>query len=399
VLAQTPPTEWARTYGAEDYDSARSVVQTSDGGYALAGRGFATLVKTDPEGNQQWNKSYGGGASSVVQTSDGGYAIAGGFSDFWLVKTDNTGNMQWNQTYGGSDDEQACSVVQTDDGGYAIAGTTKSFGAGWTNFWLVKTDAAGNMEWNKTYGGTTDNYCHFMVQTNDEGYALAGYTGYAIPGSTQSSGAGATDFWLVKTDAAGNMEWNKTYGGSWHDRAYSLVQTSDQGYAIAGWTASFGAGGFDFWLVKTDIFGNMEWNKAYGGGGSEECMSLVQTDDEGYALVGYTLNEDFWLVKTDSTGNMQWNQTYGGSDDERAYSVVQTDDGGYAIAGTTTSFGAGRSDFWLVKLACKPPQPVGGTSLSLEAHRLLPWAAATILIVALAVAAPMIRARRDLDGA
>jgi predicted secreted protein len=142
-------------------------------------------------------------------------------------------------------------LIQTSDGGYALAGSTQSFGAGSWDFWLVKTDAAGNAQWNRTYGGTSDDEAYALVQTVDGGYALAGYTG--------SIGAGYYDFWLVKTDASGNEQWNKTYGGTGDDDASALVQTGDGGYALAGRTESFGAGNYDFWLVKTDVESGLAW--------------------------------------------------------------------------------------------------------------------------------------------
>ena len=200
--------------------------------------------------------------------------------------------------------------------------------------------------WNKTYGGTGYDEAHALVQTSDGGYAMAGETG--------SFGAGNADFWLVKTDASGTMQWNKTYGGTYDDRAHALVQTSDGGYAVAGWTMSFGAGGFHFWLVKTNSTGGMEWNQTYGGTNNDEAYALVQTSDGGYAVAGGTGsfgagNGDFWLVKTDASGTMQWNKTYGGTDADEAGALVQTSDGGYAMAGETGSFVAGNADFWLVK--------------------------------------------------
>jgi predicted secreted protein len=249
-------------------------------------------------------------------------------------------------TYGGTNDDRAYALVQTSDGGYALAGWTNSFGAGSYDFWLVKTDAAGTMQWNTTYGGTASDRAYALVQTTDGGYALAG--------NTQSFGAGWSDFWLVKTDASGNMMWNQTYGGTDWDYAYALVQTTDGGYALAGYTDSFGAGGSNFWLVKTDTNGNMQWNMTYGGTNDDRVYALVQTSDGGYALAGWTNSfgaggSNFWLVKTDTNGNMQWNQTYGGTNNDQAYALVQTTDGGYALAGYTYSFGAGSYDFWLVE--------------------------------------------------
>ncbi|MFX1563021.1 MAG: dockerin type I domain-containing protein [Promethearchaeota archaeon] len=370
-----PPTEWTRTYGINgNHNEARSLVQTSDGGFAVLGftRHYVAgwvytedfwLVKTDPAGNAEWNRTYGvptyddlESGRSVVQTDDGGYALAGYagiygqpiYYDFWLVKTDSLGNMEWNQTYGGADIDCAYSLVQTSDGGYVMTGGTSSYGAGKTDVYLVKTDSTGNMEWNQTYGGADIDCAYSVVQAGDGEYVVAGLT--------DSYGAGNRDFWLIKTDAGGNTMWNQTYGGTEMDWGYSVVRTSDGGYAIAGFTESFGAGIRDFWLVKTDSSGNMEWNQTYGGTQKEEAYSLVQTSDGGYALVGWTnssptASHDFWLVKTDSTGNMEWNQTYGGtgSDVARAWSVVQTVGGGYAMAGYIHFYSFGVTDFWLVK--------------------------------------------------
>ena len=197
-------------------------------------------------------------AFSLVETADGGYAIAGYTNssgadyDFWLVKTDGVGNVEWNQTYGGPTVEIGGSLVVTSDGGYALTGGWNC-SAGGADFWLVKTDAAGNMEWNQTYGGANSEEAGSLVVTSDGGYAIAGawdvvYDIDPVHGFSISNG----DFWLVKTDAFGNMEWNRTYGGTDYDLAGSLVVTSDGGYALAGFTSSFGVGGGDFWLIKTD---------------------------------------------------------------------------------------------------------------------------------------------------
>jgi hypothetical protein len=326
------------------------LVATSDGGYALAGGSL--FVKTDALGNMEWDQICGGSAQSLVATSDGGYAIAGdtsasgaGSTDFWLMKADAVGNTQWSKTYGGAFIDEASSLVATSDGGYAIAGDTWSFGAGEDDFWLVKTDALGNMQWNRTYGGSSGDHAYSVVAAPDGGYALTGYT--------SSFGAGWNAFWLVKTDALGNMQWNRTYGGIIRDEALSLVATSDGGYAMAGYTIR--SAGTYFWLVKTDALGNIQWNQTYGGTGSNTARSLVATSDGGYAIAGaagvsgFGGGGDFWLVKTDALGNIQWNQTYGGTSSDWAYSLVATSDGGYAIAGWTASFGAGGRDFWLVK--------------------------------------------------
>jgi len=306
-----------------------------------------------------WSQTYGGtendGALSLVQTSDGGYAMVGytrsfgaGKDDFWLIKTDEAGNMQWNRTYGGTDGDYAFSLVETSDGGYTIAGYTRSYGAGRDDFWLIHVDSSGTAEWNRTYGGWDDDGAIFLVHTSDGGYALAGMT------ESFGYGSDRDDFWLVKTDSSGNMEWNQTYGGTNRDYGFCLVQTSDGGYAFAGSTSSLGAGNHDSWLVKTDAFGNMEWNQTYGGADADGSSSLIQTADGGYVLAGSTNSfgageDDFWLIKTDEAGNMQWKQMYGGTGSDIASSLIETSDGGYAIAGYTFSDGAVNSDAWLVK--------------------------------------------------
>jgi hypothetical protein len=357
---------WSKTYGGSGSELAwAGFVQTTDGGYALAGytNSFGAggcdswLVKTDASGNEQWNNTYGGTSNEmafdIVQTGDGGYVLAGwtesygvGGSDCYLVKTDASGNMQWNRTYGGvSYTENAMAVVQTDDDGYAFLAYT------WdpVGYWLVKTDSLGNMQWNKTYAESGEDYPLDMIQTNDLGYALVGM---AWPSDAQRD-----DVCLVKTDAAGNAQWVRTYGEPNVDEGgYALVQTTDGGYAVAG-EKDYSTGGTDgdFLLLKTDSEGNMNWNKTYGKPGEDDfAWALTQTIDGGYALAGVaswynSISGDAWLVKTDADGNEQWNRTYGGTGDDEALGIVQTGDGGFVLAGWTSSFGAGGFDFWLVK--------------------------------------------------
>jgi len=361
-----PPMKWNKTYGGDSPEMAYSAQQTNDYGYVIAGytSSFGAhgtdfwLVKTDPNGNTQWNRTYGGlsgdEAYSVKQTNDGGYILAGntnsfsiGFSDFWLVKTNSDGEMVWNKTYGGIRWDIAYSVQETIDGGYIAAGSTNSFGSGYEDFYLVKTDANGIMQWNKTYGGLYDDIAYSIQQTSDGKYVVCGYT--------SSFGAGYEDFWLLKIDSVGNVEWNKTYGGENSEFSYCVQQTSDNGYIIAGSTYSLETE-FDIYLVKTDSSGNMQWNKTYGGSLDEEAYAVQQTSDGGYILAGFTDsfsdNRDIWLIKTDPSGNIEWSQAYGGAEKDEAYAIQQTSDGGYTIAGTTYSFGPSWDpDFWLIRLA------------------------------------------------
>lgn len=358
VNEKPPATMWNRTYGSEDYERAWSVAKTADGGYVIAGEANYTdfwVVKTTSDGTMEWNLTYETVtkcvAHSLIQTSDMGYAVVGeAINDFFLVKITPNGTLEWNKTYDGGATDVARSVIQTSDGGYVIAGRT-GWGAGNWDGWVVKTNSEGTIEWEKKYGGSRDDLLYAVVKTENGGYAVAGYT--------TSYGAGLDDCWLVKINSNGEQEWEKTYGGTNDDCAFALVTTSDGGYALTGSTVSFGAGQKDFWLIKTDASGNEVWNQTYGGVGindHEIATALVVTQDGGYAIAGYTNSldaggNDFWLVKTDATGNADWNQTYIGAGNNMAQSLVATSDGGYAIVGNVQSSDdpSADYDFWLVK--------------------------------------------------
>ncbi|MCK5052174.1 MAG: T9SS type A sorting domain-containing protein [Candidatus Cloacimonetes bacterium] len=356
-----PDTLWTRTFGGGGNDIAYSVKQTTDGGFIIAGytnsygvgESDFWLVKTDLNGNEEWNQTYGGNeldrAHSVQQITDGGFIIAGytnsfglGYYDFWLVKTDENGNEEWNHTYGGVDLDRAYSVQQTTDGGFIIAGSTESYGAGNRDFWLIKTDENGNEEWNHTYGGDNLDMALSVQQTTDGGYVIAGW------------GGDYGSYLLVKTDANGFEEWNQTYGDINLAIAQSVQQTTDGGYIIAGWI-EIGTDNRKFYLVKTDANGIEEWDQIYSGGLFNTACSVKQTIDGGSILAGDTYSSetfsfDFWLMKTDEFGNEEWNQSYGGDGHDMAMSIQLTTDGGYVIAGFSESYGAGGSDFWLIRL-------------------------------------------------
>jgi len=215
------------------------------------------------------------------------------------VKTDANGNIQWAKTYGGTSDEGAYSVQQTSDGGYIVAGYTESFGAGYADAFLIKTDANGNVIWAKTYGGTGYDKASSVQQTSDGGYIVAGYT--------ESFSAGYIDVFLVKTDANGNIMWAKTYGVTDIDGAFSVQQTSDGGYIVAGITHSFDVDSADIFLIKTDANGNVQWAKTYGGTDDDWAYSVQQTSDGGYIVAGWTGSwpyYDIFLIKTDANGNI-----------------------------------------------------------------------------------------------
>ncbi|RLE39959.1 hypothetical protein DRJ16_07635, partial [Candidatus Woesearchaeota archaeon] len=372
--APTPEMEWSKIFGGAYSDSGRSVQQTSDGGYIIVGEtesfGWWTynvyLIKTDEKGNEEWSKKFGNAGDddygeSVQQTDDGGYIIVGSTHsygtpyDVYLIKTDENGNIEWSKTFGGSDSDYGESVRQTSDGGYIIAGGTSSFGAGSSDVYLIKTDENGNIEWSKTFGGASWDRGYAIQQTSDGGYIIAG--------STKSFGAGSSDIYLIKTDENGNMEWRKTFGGSYDEDGHAVQQTSDGGYIIAGSTESFGAGDYDVYLIKTDEKGNEEWSRTFGGSNWDKGYSAQQASDGGYVIAGSTESfgagyRDVYLIKTDEKGNEEWSKTFGGTDWDHGESVQQTDDGGYIIAGSTESFGAGWGDVYLIKLAPKALTPV-----------------------------------------
>ncbi|MCX6600255.1 MAG: hypothetical protein NT025_01675, partial [bacterium] len=215
----------------------------------------------------------------------------------------------WSRTYGGDGDEWCHSVQQTVDGEYILAGWTSSFGAGSEDFWLVKTDANGDSLWSRTYGGNDLERCYSVQQTRDGGYILAGLT--------ESFGGGGDDFWLVKTDGNGDSLWSRTFGASNNDACFSVQQTADGGYILGGCTVTLGGDGYSA-LVKTDSSGNSQWSRIYGGSG---WNSVQQTADGGYVLGGSVVSfgqlyEDFALVKTDSSGGSLWSRTFGGSYNE-----------------------------------------------------------------------------------
>jgi len=365
LSAQAPDTLWTRTFGGDGSDYAFSVQQTADGGYIIAGytESFGVdslelyLIKTDATGNPFWARTYGGIGRDycywVQQTSDSGYIIAGtttssgaGARDLWLLKVSPSGDTVWTKTYGGTNHEEGMCVQQTFDNGYIIAGLTNSFGAGAYDVWLIKTDSLGNGIWTRTYGGTSYDVSRQVQQTSDGGYIIVGFT--------ESFGAGNGDIYLIKTNANGDSLWIKTYGGVNRDFGFSVQQTIDNGYIIAGYTYSFGAGSSDVYLIKTDVNGQVIWTRTYGGALKESGRLVQQTSDGGYIIVGYTESfgmggSDVWLLKIDENGDSIWTRVYGGSEGDAGYGLDQTTDNGYIITGATHSFGAGGADVWILK--------------------------------------------------
>jgi hypothetical protein len=352
---------WWRTYGGTGGDVGYSVQQTLDGGYIVAGAtgsfgadGDVYLIKTDAQGDTLWTRAYGGTDNdfgySVQQTSDGGYIFAGltagKVSRVNLIKTNASGDTLWTRTCGGADGREGSSIQQTSDGGYIVTDGTGLLGQGSWDVYLVKTNASGDTLWTRIYGGMGHDLGRSVQQTADGGYVVAGYT--------WSFGAGSSDVYLMKTNASGDTLWARTYGGTGGDVGYSVQQTLDGGYIITGYTASFGEGLTDVYLIKTDAAGDTLWTRTCGGTNWDEAYSVRQTADGGYIVAGRTQSfgtggEDVYLIKTDASGDTQWTRTCGGSSADAGCSVQQTSDGGYVVAGYTQSFGAGSDDVYLIK--------------------------------------------------
>ena len=357
--------KFVNTIGGGSPDYGECVEQTPDGGYIIAGstESFGNgerdvwVIKTNEYGNEEWNHSYGGNdydlCNSLDKTIDNGFILLGstksygnGDTNIWLIKINSNGNEEWNKIFETSGCDNGYSVKQVADNGFIITGTIESIGRASTDISLIKTDSQGNMEWNKTFGGSDFDYGFSVDQTNDEGYIIAG--------STESFGYGDYDVWLIKTDSQGNEEWNKTFGGIDTDESNYVFQTFDGGYILTGNTRSYGNGSYDVWLIKTDSQGNEEWNKTFGGISSDYGYSVYQTNDEGFIITGLTSSfgnggSDVWLIKTDSQGNEEWNRTFGENTHDYGRDVKQATDGGYIITGYTNSFNALNLDVLIIK--------------------------------------------------
>ena len=378
---------WTRTYGGTKAEDSYSVQQTLDGGYVIAGytssygagQADVYLVKTNASGDTLWTRTYGGTlwdqGNSVQQTSDSGYIITGYKSqqsagyDVYLIKTSVSGDTLWTRTYGWADDDEGNSVRQTSDGGYIIAGQTYSFGTTSWDVYLIKTNASGDTLWTRVYGAVGVDEGNSVQQTSDAGYIIAGLTG--------SFGAGSYDVWLIKTNAAGDTLWTKTYGGPDFDVGNSVQQTSDGGYIITGYTDSYGAGSADVYLIKTNASGDTLWTKTYGGAGDEVGLSVRQTSDQGYVVAGYTVppagTDLAWLIKTNASGDTLWTMTYPEGTNSIGRSAQLTSDGGYIIAGYTDSLGG---DICLIKTdangSVSVEEPGSGRQMAAGSRRATP---------------------------
>ncbi len=386
------PVVWMKTFGGRRTDQCWALDTTVDGGFILVGdtASFGSggsdfwLVKVDTNGQEEWNKTYGGSRTDYAvdghQTSDHGFILVGGTTsygagddDAWLAKTDPLGNELWNRTFGGSNMDQGYAVKEVSDGGYIICGGTKSFGKGPNDYWVIRTDQNGQELWNITYGTKGYDWGYDIIEIPDKGFVFTGGT------DTSLSGTHILDIGLIKINQNGVLQWEKMFNKPpaekrW-DEGYGVIQTPDGGYIIAGvaHTSSWEADGTGAgWIIKTDAAGNKQWDKTYGGVNCDCLCGIQMASDGGYILSGWTHtydegNGDMWFMKTDAQGVDQWDMTIGGNKFEWTmfHTVQQTTDQCYLIAGTTQSIGAGGSDIILVKL--------GEPSITIQQNHRFSW--------------------------
>ena len=354
---------WRRIFGGAADEEAMSIGRTSGGALIVGGwtRSFGKeeregwIVKLDADGKEIWSKTYGGAcdhsAASVRETSDHGF-IAGGSagngtaSNAWIVKIDSNGAETWSKTFGASGEDNCTGILQTADGGYAFTGRTSSPGTEKSDAWLVKIDSNGNEVWNKTYGIGNHNGADAIAQTGDGGYALTGVT--------VSSEGGQSDFWIVRTDGTGREIWSRTFGKGVDGRGRAILPTRDGGLLAVGEIQQKSEAETCALLVKVDENGKELWIRTFGDGG-DRATSVLEAEDGGYVVAGYTLssgntNGSVWLAGFDAEGNRIWTRTCGDILEGRGYSVREAPDGGYVVAGSALSAGSGRRGALLIKV-------------------------------------------------
>ncbi|MCB2411128.1 T9SS type A sorting domain-containing protein [Hymenobacter lucidus] len=425
AAAQAPTKQWDKTFGGSSEERLWAMQVTRDGGSILGGNSNSGIsgdktqanrgeddywvVKLDAAGNKLWDKTFGGSGDeyfyAVQQTADGGYLLGGtsasgisgdktqasnGYEDFWVVRLDANGNKIWDKTYGGSDDDALTGIQLTSDGGFLLGGYSSSGRSGdktqpsqgsW-DVWVVKIYAQGNKIWDRSFGGSSSDFANAMSATRDGGVVLAGESRSPISGDKSQPNQGGYDYWIVKLDATGQKQWDRTLGGSGYDEAYGVQQSADGGYILNGITESgisgdktqASRGGRDYWVVKLDAAGMKLWDRTLGGAGSDQGFAVLATSDGGATVGGMSSSgitgdktqvswggSDFWLVRVNGTGTILWDLTLGGTDGDgslAANGIQATSDGGLLVAGESASSssgdktqnGPGMGDFWVVKL-------------------------------------------------
>ncbi|HRI79448.1 MAG TPA: MopE-related protein [Cyclobacteriaceae bacterium] len=412
IVPRSPLIAWEKSFGGTGNDNPQCILQTSDGGFVIAGSTYSAdgevtgnhgswdcwIVKLDTASNMQWQKCLGGSnpdyANSILQTTDGGFIVAGavlsndgdvtvnnGGYDYWVVKLDSNGAIEWQKSYGGVKDDMAYSISQTQDGGFILGGYSSSNNGdvsgnhGSEDYWIVKLSHIGDLEWQRSLGGTTTDKLYSVQETTDGGFIAGGYS-RSYNGDV-SGNHGQSDFWIVKLGNTGSLIWEQSLGGDDDDEAYSIMQTNDGGYIVGGNSRSNNGdvsgnhGYIDYWVVKLDATGNIEWQKSLGGSDADWGYSVRQTNDGGFVVAGsayssngdvskHFMGSDYWIVKLGVNGNIEGENSFGGNNSEAVTSIQQTSDSGLIVAGYSGSpdeeigNNIGGNDFWIVKLHLPP---------------------------------------------
>jgi Secretion system C-terminal sorting domain len=351
---QGPTIQWQRSFGGSIVDELNYIVATADGGYILAGS---------------------------TSSSNGDVTVNHGGGDYWVVKINDTGGIQWQKSLGGTFNENGTSIQKTRDGGYIVSGYSNSNDIDVTghhgstanpDYWLVKLNDTGAIQWQKSLGGTNGELGWSMATTFDGGYVVAGNS-YSNDGDVTGNHGSSSDYWVVKLNDTGGIQWQKSLGGTFIDYARSIQQTADSGYIVAGAAQSNNGdvsglhGNYDYWIVKLNDTGGIRWQKCLGGFNFDDAYWIEQTSDHGYIVAGNSRSingnvtgnhggDDCWIVKLDDTGRIQWQKSLGGSLSDGAASIQQTTDGGYIVGGSSNSNDLevsgnhGSADCWVVKL-------------------------------------------------
>jgi hypothetical protein len=427
-LVQTTPlaptVQWQASFGGSAFDWSYGLRQTSDGGYIIGGESasgpggnktspsYGTndfwLIRLDANGNKLWDKTFGGSGPdrlfSIHKTSDGGFILGGrsaspisgnksspsyGADDFWVVRVDANGNKLWDKSFGGAGNDRLYSLHPTSNGGFIlggisdspVGGTKTNSGFGANDYWVIRIDANGNELWQRAFGGTGDDILRAVRSTSDGGVVLAGFSSSAVSGNKSAPSRGGNDIWIVRTDAAGNKLWDKSYGGSGEEGIDEdgIQQTADGGFIVGGSSASVASGnktspsfgGDDFWLLRLDPQGNVIWDRTFGGGGNDDGSRVIQIADGGFVIGGASESGlggnkaspnlglfDYWIVRVDVSGRPLWEASFGGADSDYLYGLAQTADGGFIMSGLSwsvpggnkTSPNYGSGDVWVLKL-------------------------------------------------
>jgi hypothetical protein len=429
---------WEKSYGGIQSEYLFDAQPTADYGFILAGSSLSGksgnkqqenikdldywVWKMDEKGDLDWQKSFGGTGADFLQsiqnTIDGGFILAGtstsmkgadkkednyGMEDFWVIKLNAKGDEEWQKTIGGTGRDVLTAIRQTKDGGYIMGGSSESIVSGLKteisygslDYWIVKLDSTGNIEWQKSFGGQFMDQLESILPTKDEGYIIGGWSNSFKSGNKTEESFGQGDYWILKLDRNGEIKWQRVFGGEDDDHLYTIIELREGGFLAGGDSRSGTSGnkkeangkGTDFWLVKITETGEIDWQNTYDFGKTDVLTSITENEDGTLLLGGNAKTEntglsrndkkgidDFIALKIAADGEEKWRQTVGSAGEDNLKKLAETRDGGYILAGTTNgkvsrdrNSGQGRRDFWVVKLGDKDKKDEKERYVGLEA--------------------------------